>query len=189
MHWISPRPRTGRALRMGLLGLLLSVLGCASAAPKEMTAELWRDDLRYLARMLPAKHGNAFHRVSKDELDAAVASLHARIPVLDDPQVAVELGRIVALVGDGHTELWLTQPATGFHRLPVALSYFGDDLYVFAALEGNEELVGRRVTAVGGVPVAEAYERVVPLIARDNEYELLRSALYWRVASRWDGSV
>ena len=87
-----------------------------------------------------------------------------------------ELGRIVAMVGDGHTELWLPQEATGFRRLPVFAGYFGDELYIFAATPEHTELLGTRVVAIGGVPVREAYERVVPLIGRDNEYEYRRSA-------------
>ena len=162
--------------RCAALALALAACGQADAGPREMTAREWREDLAWLAEKLPDKHGNAFHRVSRADFEAAVARLDERIPGLERHEVLAELGRIVALIGDGHTELWLPQEATGFRRLPIAVGYFGEELYVFAAIPEHTELLGRRLTAVGGVPVAEAYERVIPLIARDNEYEYRRSA-------------
>ncbi len=160
------------------VSLLLVVTACAQAGvdPQEMTVEQWREDLRYLAEKLPAKHGNAFHQVSRSEFEAAVARLDQRIPELAPHQVMAEMGRIVALVGDGHTELWLPQTATAFRRFPIALAFFGDDLYVFAATDDHLDAVGGKVLRIGDTPVDEAYRRVVPLIARDNDYEYLRSA-------------
>ncbi len=158
------------------LALALAGCGRADAGPREMTAEQWRQDLAWLAEKLPDKHGNAFHQVSRADFEAAVARLDERIPSLERHQVLAELGKIVALVGDGHTELWLPQEATGFRRLPVAVGYFGEDLYVFASTPEHADLLGRRLTAIGGVPAGEAHRRVVPLIGRDNEYEYLRSA-------------
>lgn len=159
-------------------GLLAVLAACSQAAagPRELTADEWREDLAWLAEKLPARHGNAFHQVSRADFEAAVARLDERIPTLERHEVLTEMGRIVALVGDGHTELWLPQEATGFERLPIAARYFGGELYVFAAQPDHVELLGSRILAIAGVPAREAYERVVPLIARDNEYELLRSA-------------
>ncbi len=171
--------RTPSSISMAAIaGLLLTLAACgqADAGPREMTAEKWRQDLAWLAEKLPDKHGNAFHQVTRAEFEAAVAGLDRRIPELERHEVLAELGRIVALVGDGHTELWLPQEAAGFRRLPVFAGYFGDELYVFAATPEHTDLLGRRVVAIGGVPAREAYERVVPLIGRDNEYEYLRSA-------------
>ncbi len=163
------------ALATSLL-VVLTACGQADAGPREMTTEQWKQDLAYLADKLPDKHGNAFHQVSRGDFEAAVARLDERIPSLARHEVLAELGRIVALVGDGHTELWLPQEATGFRRLPIAVGYFGEELYVFAATPDHTDLLGRRVVALGGVPAREAYERVIPLIGRDNDYEYVRSA-------------
>jgi hypothetical protein len=141
-----------------------------------MTPELWQEDLQYLASVLPAKHGNAYNQVSEGDFQAAVERLSQSLAGMEDDEIAVEMGRLVAMIGDGHTELWLPQSATGFGRFPLALYYYGDDLYIFAATDPVTDAIGRRVVAIDGVPVSEAHERVVPLIARDNEFEYLRSA-------------
>ena len=155
---------------------VVCVVGGSPVGMAGMTPELWQEDLQYLAKALPARHGNAYNQVSQEDFEAAVQELGQSIAELDDHQVAVEMGRLVAMIGDGHTELWLPQSATGFGRLPLALYYYGDDLYVFAATGPATEAIGSRVVAIDGVPVSEAYDRVVPLIARDNVFEYLRSA-------------
>ena len=157
--------------------LLWLACGQADAGPREMTAEQWQQDLAWLAKKLPDKHGNAFHQVSRADFEAAVTRLDERIPSLARHEVLAELGRIVAMVGDGHTELWLPQEATGFKRLPIAVRYFGEDLYVFAATPDHADLLGRRVAGdrrragARGLRAGRS-----PLIGRDNEYEYRRSA-------------
>ena len=131
--------------------LLLALLACnqPSADPAELTAEQWQQDLAYLANKLPAKHGNAFHQTSQADFEAAVAQLNERIPSLAHHQVLAEMGRIVALVGDGHTELWLPQETTRFRHLPIAVHDFGKDLHVFATTPDHAQLLGVRVVALG----------------------------------------
>jgi hypothetical protein len=45
-----------------------------------LTKEQWRKDLQYLARELPARHENAFHTVTREQFEKAVAELNAAIP-------------------------------------------------------------------------------------------------------------
>lgn len=168
------------AVGLGVVGLVslcvVLVVGGSAVGMAGMNSELWQEDLQYLASALPAKHGNAYNQVSKENFQAAVERLSESLVGMEDDEIAVEMGRLVAMIGDGHTELWLPQSATGFGRLPLALYYYGDDLYVFAATDPATDAIGSRVVAIDGVPVSEAYERVEPLIARDNEFEYLRSA-------------
>jgi hypothetical protein len=157
-------------------GLSIMLVACRSPVGVDrMTSELWREDLRYLARELPKRHGNAFHQVSETDFETAVNDLDRQLPDLEHHEVAVELGRLVALIGDGHTELWLPQRASGFKRYPMALYLYGDELHVIAGTEAAREAIGRQVIAIDGVPASEAYRRVIPLIARDNDAEYLRS--------------
>jgi site-specific recombinase XerD len=54
-----------------------------------MTKEQWRQDLQYFARELPKRHKNAFHNVTREDFERMVAELDARIPSLQDDQIAV----------------------------------------------------------------------------------------------------
>jgi hypothetical protein len=157
-----------------LAALALLLAPAASAQSQSLTADQWRDDLRVLAAEIQARHRNAYHKISKEELEAAVKRLHDRIPSLSDREVKVELVRIVALVGDGHTGVhrYPFGPMFGFRFYPVALHHFADGVFVRAAAPAYAEVVGGRVVSIDGTPIDDAIRAVAPLVARDNDMSL-----------------
>lgn len=128
----------------------------------------WRDDLAHLADGLRREHREPFHRVSPAAFDGAVRALDGRIPWLADHEVVVELARLVALIGDGHTALRLTE-VPGFRRYPVEVYRFSDGLFLRRLAAEHAAAVGARLLAVNGTPADEAYEAVGPFVSRDNE--------------------
>jgi hypothetical protein len=152
------------------LVFLLAFASCAHAAPltpDEVRA--WRGDLAFLRAEMPKRHGNLFHAMTPAQFDSALKAIDGKLPSLDRPGVVVELMKLDAMVGDGHSNVspW-RDPEIKFRELPVALYLFSDGLYVRAASAGQAKLLGARVTAIGGVPVADALKRVDPLLGRDN---------------------
>jgi hypothetical protein len=141
----------------------------APAAPAPLTAEQWREDLRFMAAEMEKRHANLYHSVSREAFAAAVADLDARIPTLQRNEIIVGMMRIAAMVGDGHTRVDPRKDARfGFASLPLKLYLFEDGLYVRAAAPEHAVLVGARIEAVGGVPVEEAVRRASELASRDN---------------------
>src|SRR5262249_51626343 len=119
----------------------------------------WHQDLQYFARELPRLHGNLFHTLARSELDSAVAKLQAEIPTLSDEEIAVGIGRIAALADDAHTHAWL-----GRRRLPIALYWFSDGVFVTAARSDFESTLRRRVVRIGETDVDEAVRRASALV-------------------------
>ena len=153
---------------------LIALHNSYAMPPAEATA--WREDLHFMARQMERTHKNLYHAVSRDEFAAAVATLDDRIPSLERHEVIVELAKIVASVGDGHTNIYPTRDdKIGFHALPLALTFFGDDLYIRAVSESRGSLLGARVLRIGDRTVPEAYAAVREMIGRDNE----QGARYW----------
>ena len=139
-------------------------------------ATSWRADLHFMATEMERMHKNLYHSISREEFAARVAALDARIPSLERHEIIVEMMKIVAAVGDGHTNIYPTRdPKIGFHTLPIAVWFFGDDLYIRAAHESQRQLVGARVIRIGDRDVRAAYAAVKPLIGRENE----QGARYW----------
>jgi hypothetical protein len=135
-----------------------------------LTAEELRADLHALATELPRRHGNAFHTVPREEFEDSVRALDRRIASLQPHEMVVAMGRIVALVGDGHT--YLEMPAA-FRRYPVRLYAFADTLRVVQAAAGQEELLGARVLAIGETAIGEATRLVRRQIAEENDWYVL----------------
>ena len=164
------------------LGVLLCLLLCAApafaqgvnntagGAVSQTEAEKWREDLRHMAREMEARHKNLFHTTTREQFEGAVRRLNERIPALARHQIIVELARIAASVGDGHTNVAPTRdPKIGFRTLPFKLYLFEDGLFVRAAERGHADLLGARVLKIGDLAVEEAFARAREIVGRDNE--------------------
>ncbi len=151
------------------------IVSAASAMPPD-AARAWRDDLRFMAGEIERTHKNLYHAVSREQFTMMVAALDAKIPSLERHEVIVEMAKIVAAVADGHTNIYPTRdPTIGFHTLPVAFTFFGNELYVRAAHESQGPLAGARVLRIGDRNITDAYAAVKTMIGRDNE----QGARYW----------
>ncbi len=158
-------------LASGCVVCSAALSGAQAVAPRyTLTADQWRHDLRVMMEQLPRVHRNLYHTTGATTFESAAKALHDRIPTLGRHQIILEMARIVALAGDGHTNIYPTRDAAiGFRTLPVALHLFRDGLYVRAAHRIHSGLAGARVVRIGGASVDEAYQRVRPYIGRDNE--------------------
>src|SRR6266508_6345106 len=137
---------------------------------QQMNAQAWHEDLHFLVEELPKHHQNLFHTMTRDSFETAVAVLEERIPTLARHQVIVEMARIVALIGDGHSRIDLADgPNIGSRRYPLRLYLYSDGLFVQAAGTDHAQAVGARVVAIGDIEVAQAYARARQLISRDIE--------------------
>ena len=147
-----------------------SVFAQTETKVSKTEAEKWREDLRYIAQEMPKRHKNLFHTMTRQQFDDAVRKLDERIPLLARHQIIVELGRIVAMVEDGHTSInFLFDSKIGFRYYPVALHLFKDGLFVYAADGQYATAVGARVVKIGNASAEQALNAVRDLIARDNE--------------------
>jgi len=161
------------------LAAALAIAAASRAAPASnpppVTADgarEWREDLRFMASEMEKRHRNLFHTVSRERFEAAVRSLDARIPSLARHRILVEMARIVAMVGDGHTNLAPTRdPRVGFRTYPLRLYLFADGLAVRAASREHADAVGAKVVRIGSSSADQAYRAVRELIGRDNEMD------------------
>jgi hypothetical protein len=181
---LAPTQRAGIVL-VSKIKRVLVVVGIATfpisslqsqASPTAITAEQWRADLRFLMDQMRLQHKNMYHSTSAATFDSVASALDARIPTLARHEIIAEMMKIVALVGDGHTNIYPTRDKViGFHTLPVALYRFKDGWFIRAADSAHADLVGGRLSRVGAVPIDEAYERIKPYAGRDNEM----GAMFW----------
>ncbi len=109
------------------------------------------------------------------DFEARSADLSARIGGLSDEQTVVEIQRLLASVGDGHTLTWPFGMKRGtLLRLPLMLWSFEEGLYVIDASDRN--LIGRRVLRIGGIAAGDVLARLEPYVSRDNAEQVLWAA-------------
>lgn len=164
-----------------LLVITMSV-GCTLSSQKawsrwEKTNELdnekqikaWEEDLDYLTSNLERKHKNLYHTISKEDFKYEVKKLRDSFGDLSNIGRFIEIKKLVARIGDGHTSIRYDIPLNWF---PVGLYPFDDGLYVIAASKEHEELLGKRLTKVGGVDIRKVYESMKDMISHDNDVDL-----------------
>lgn len=162
------------AMTRTILAMLLRVCSVSAMTPSE--ARAWQKDLRFMAEQMREKHKNLYHSLSVQDFNAEVEVLSARIATLTRAEVIVEMAKIVAAVGDGHTNIYpIRDPKIGFHTLPVAFTFFGNQVYVRAVREAKRSLLGARVLRIGNLDVDDAYAAVKTMIGHEND----GGARYW----------
>ncbi len=134
----------------------------------DLTPDVWRDDLVELTDTVEREHVDPWHAVSATAFRQSARSLRIRLPRLTGHEVIVELARLVALIGDGHTALRLPDVAE-FGRFPIRLDRFSDGVFVRAIAPEHAALGGGQVIAIGDVPILEAWDLARSLVSRDNE--------------------
>ena len=160
-------------MRTALIFVAISVSAASQSGPALSTAQ-WREDVAHLARELPRRHANAFHVLSRDAFETAVAALQSDLAQLQPHQIAVRLLQITAQVGDGHTYVRLPQ---SFHVLPIGFTFFESTLRVAAVTPDTRDLFGAEVTAIEGKPIADVMARVRTLLSRgENKWFELANA-------------
>jgi tetratricopeptide (TPR) repeat protein len=150
---------------------------CSFGQSAQLTKEQWRADLRFLADEMPKRHKNLFHTMTRDQFDTAVKDLDAKIPSMTPRQIELGMARIVTMVGDGHTGLWLAfLPEVGLRAIPVKFYLFREGLFIQSASPENAAIVGAKVIKIGNSTSDDAIKAVTDLVPRDNIYGIKDTA-------------
>ena len=143
-------------------------------------ADGWRADIAALVPGMAAIHPNLTHGTSRAVLDAAASALAATVDTATDDELLVGVLRIVAMVSragcDAHTGAYVWGAGTyPVDSLPLRLWLFpkedgevGDEVVVVDALPPYAGLIGSRIEAVEGRPIADVIAAIDPIVPRDN---------------------
>jgi hypothetical protein len=155
-----------------VIALVIASAHPASAQdPKPFTAAAWREDVRTIARELPARHPDAFFRVTRERWDSAVAATETSIATMTRNQAMVALMELVALVKDGHTSIQpLFDAQSGVRYYPVEFYQFDDGLFIRSAAPAHGDLAGARVIRFGRATADQAVAAATRVLPHENEW-------------------
>ena len=134
----------------------------------------WQEDLSAFLEVLHAEHDNPYFHTPRTKFELAIAEYRAALPELSRAERITGFARLVAMVGDGHT--WMPMhplpfdglpPGPGFSSLPIRFELFDDGLYVVGASQSHADILGARVTSIGGVPTEHAVARIMEFLPQD----------------------
>lgn len=155
---------------------ILLALSCfyINAQSIDLTTEQWQEDFAFLKKKLDITF--SVMPAQRENVEQAFAALQQKLSEMNDAAIIAEMGRIVTLVGDGHTELNLTQWTTGFHKIPMIFNFFGKDLHILATSPDYQSTLSKKVIRFDGMPTAEVYEKLQPFMSHDNDQEFKYAA-------------
>jgi len=94
---------------------------------------------------------------ARAEAERRLAVLEAQAGEISQAYLELELARIVALADNGHTAFFPGPRSRRFNRVAdFRLAPFGEDFYVLRASAAHVDLLGARLVAIDGRPVAQA---------------------------------
>jgi hypothetical protein len=175
--------------RIGLVvGLLLVVTAAIwgwqqwASRPVDLStlsASQWRADLSFLARELPRRHANAFHNIRSQDFDRIVTEIDNSIPNSDPADMPVQLLKLTAAVGDGHTQVLLPRSTL---RYPIRFYWFGDQLRVIRTTTATQAALASQLTAINDLSLSEITGRLRKIISQDeNQWLFLDLSPYLMV--------
>jgi hypothetical protein len=140
----------------------------------------WNADLTHLATEVPKTHPNPFRKTTREAFLADIEQLRGRAPEMQHHEVIVEMARIVATLGDGHTRVTLPLASShGFFQGHATTAPPKDPSLMFTAIPLRFEIRsaglfttnGRRVLRIGNMSAEEAVKAVEPVAHGDNEWQ------------------
>jgi hypothetical protein len=150
-----------------LLATVASI--CTTASGQSVAA--WQRDLDTLLPMLEARHPSAYHTTPRSQMESRIRQLRDEVPLLSREQILVRLAAILALVGDGHTGLFLPWDTDlRSPRLPLEVIDAEDGVAVLAAAPQYATLVGGRVVRIGSVPMDSLRSKLLVMLSGDNAH-------------------
>lgn len=158
------RSNLKRAFTIGAAISFWSVL--AEAA----TVDEWRRDAEAIVNDVLAYHPAPFAKIGELVWRREAAEFRESLPELSEPERVVRLMQLVAMLGDGHSNIQLKDERYALWY-PVRFLEFSDGYFVTSAHESQKDLAGAEILTVAGRPAAEAFAAARTLFGADNEFD------------------
>ena len=121
-----------------------------------------QQDIDYFRKLMAMDR--AFLPNARAEANRRLDGLAVLTAAMDRDHLRVVLMQIAALADNGHTSLYSNKNPNGRSRLlPIRVRDFSDGYYVMRVEPGNADLLGARVVAIEGKPIADVVARLEAL--------------------------
>lgn len=161
--------REGVEMRKAILILLTGMLLCSISSAQQDKSQAWKSDIEYLKSELPKRHKNLFFKIDKTTFEGKLDELGNTLSNKTDSEIVISLQQIIAEMGDDHTSIEYQPILQSAGIFPLSLYWFSDGLYVLSTLNKYESALGKRITAINDVPIAEVTARLSSLLPKTND--------------------
>ena len=118
-----------------------------------LTPEQYREDLVAFRGFLATD--KSYATASRAQAEQRLTVLERALDTVGLPWFEIELTRLVALADNGHTNAQAAARSARFNRIPLRLTPLGGGFFVLRAHGAYADLLGARLVAIDGRPVAD----------------------------------
>lgn len=145
--------------------LLLTFLSIKSAIAQELSADDFKQDLKFLKDSLPNKHKNLFAKISKEDFTKKIDEIEMRSNSLDYDIFSTELLKLIVAIEDEHTRIWPSYK----YIFPIKLSSFKEGLFVTQVDSSLSKLLLAQLIAMNNYPIHEVVNKFRAVVQSENK--------------------
>jgi hypothetical protein len=137
------------------------------ALPRPATpAEAMHQDLQVLAQLTTLDR--SFSPEALQRFDRERAQLDARVAKLSREEFEMQVSKLVAIAGNGHTSV--VRRSRRLNQVPLRFAWFAEGLFVTRAKEPFAALLGDEVLAIDGHPVRQVSAALRPFLSGTSDW-------------------
>jgi hypothetical protein len=142
---------------------------------QRLTPAQWREDLQFAVDTFLARD-RSFSPKARQQFRNAITELQKTVDGKTDDQIIVQFAKAVALAKNAHTRLYLLRNRSELRRYPIRVWWFSEGLYVVRATPEYSQLLGAKISRIGGRAVESLKRAVDPLFAGNASWHTYMSA-------------
>ena len=132
------------------------------------------EDLRFVADTIEQVHPDPFVRCGgRITFYQRLRAIGQALPAeMSSAEFAIELGRVTAIIGDGHTAIHARDAEPEETAFPIEFTVIESDLVVTAIHADHAHALGERLASVHDIPVGTLLQSLSDFVGVDNEIAL-----------------
>jgi hypothetical protein len=112
----------------------------------------WEKDIDFLGEILPSKHPNLFFNTPEETFKKELEKLKTEIPELSKTEIIFKIQKILAQMGDDHTNVDFIPAIMQEGILPFKFQWFPEGIFVMETNVFYKDALGKKLIAVNNIP-------------------------------------
>jgi len=163
-------------ITLGAFLIITLISLCLGVNCSEQPVTEWSREINILTKKIEQYHPIPWAKISREAFMSKAKEIKANISYWQKERVILELMKLVALLRDGHTQVFLFNQGSFNLWFPIRLEKFHDGIFIVATDVKNIGLIGAKVVKMGKLDVESAFSRVGTIIAADSDHGIARLA-------------
>jgi len=159
---------------LALLLIMVFSLEAGLVTAQSLSPGEWAHDIDLLVQKIETYHPRPWTKISQEAFRHQAERMKKNLPGKSDEEIIVETMGLIALLGDGHTRVWLNNQDKFNHWFPVRLEKFAEGFFVTASDTRYADCLGARAVRMDAIEMEEVERRLGSVLSADSRHGVAR---------------